>query len=85
MNYQWIWKGKAIPLNKLHLAQINSIQKTLIKHKGTKWFNIDSVDWRKAIKEELDRRKIININKSVNKSLTQFKNYNICITKMQQE
>lgn len=57
-NYQWIWQGKAIPLEKLHITQLNSINKTLIKHKGSNWFNIDSSDWRVAIKQELEKRRI---------------------------
>jgi hypothetical protein len=75
-NYQWIWQGKAIPLEKLHTTQLNSIRKTLVKNKGTTWFNIDSVDWRKAIKTELARRVALEETK---KHLNKLKSYKTCV------
>ena len=78
-NYQWFWKGKAIPLEKLHSAQLNSIQNTLIKNKGSVWFNIPSSDWRKEIKKELDKRKAFEIS---NRTLSTLNNYNSCLRKI---
>lgn len=81
MSLQWIWCGKATPLDKLHETQLNSINKTLLRNKGTVWFNIDSSDWRKAIKDELDRRKALNISV---KTLNKLKNYKTCVHRIMQ-
>lgn len=82
-NYQWIWQGKAIPLEKLHTTQLNSIRTTLVRNKGTVWFNIDSVDWRKAIKIELNRRVALEETK---KHLNKLNSYKSCVhTIMQQK
>ena len=85
MSYKWIWCGKPTSLDKLHVNQLNSINKTLLNNKGTVWFNIPAVDWRKAINEELNKRKLNNIYKSSTKVLTQFKNYKSCVTKHLQQ
>lgn len=79
--YQWIWNGKAIPIEKLHLTQLNSINKTLIKNKGSIWFNIDSSDWRVAIRNEWKRRAALELS---TQTLNKLKPYKTCVNSILQ-
>ena len=65
MKNQWIWKGENKSLRDLSIGQLNSINTTLTKHKGTTWFGLPSVDWRKAINSELKIKNAIQESKAI--------------------
>lgn len=65
MENQWVWKGESKSLRDLSIGQLNSINSTLTKHKGTTWFGLPSVDWRKAINQELKIKNAIQESKQI--------------------
>lgn len=64
-NAQWVWKGKHIPLKKLHDKQLQHIREFVGRNPGT-WYALSSDFWSNEIKTLLDYRRI---DKSLTKQI----------------
>jgi hypothetical protein len=61
--HNWIWKGKSIPIEKLHINQLKTIIKTL-ENNPSNWFGRSADDWQYNINNVLRHK--TNINRANN-------------------